>query len=251
MSRVNIVPNEYIGSVELNRFQEFISEGAPKVILKLLMKKFGFDPNVVYNRIGSMYVGFAGVGKMYLNEGIAIDSDLNVITNRERFVFDVPTTSAPNSNNYVLVSYDTTHEEMGSVTVSNDGSMVGVGTDFLKTLRGYPGVPNSVRFPNSTLNLGEYPVSEVLSNDSALLNSVGIYQESNLKYEVIGSFPADGYVSPQDKKVFIHDSFKIEILPFLPADTDKRLPAARLNYDANGDLLGFRDLRPDYKMSIT
>ena len=250
MSKVNIVPNEYIGSVELNRFQEFISEGAPKVILKMLIKRFGHDPSVIFQQFGSLYMGYAGVGKMYLSAGVAVDSDLNLIVNRERYEFEVPVTATPGSAQYVLVSYDTTNTEVGTVNIGTDGSMIGSGTEFLKTLRGYPGQPLSVRFPNSKLNLGEYPISEVLSNDSALINAIGLYQEAGLQYEVLGAFPSDGYVSHTDKKIFIHDSFKLEVYPFLPSDVDKRIPVALLSYDAAGDLIGFRDLRPDYTISL-
>ena len=250
MSRVKISPGAYIGSTELNRFQQFIKDDAASALFKMMVKTYGFDPAVEVNAIGPMYVGYIGPGVLRMRPGQAVDSDLNMITVREDHDFRVPLTSSPNSYRYVLVSYDTTNTEVGLLSVTEDGNMLGSGTKFTETLRGFPGEPTSVRFTNGKRNLGEYPVSEVLSDDLCILNAIGLYPESNMNYEVIGAFPSDSYVSRDRRKIYEHDHFKLEIYPFLPVDVDKRIPVCRLAYDANGDLQGVKDLRGDYKVTF-
>lgn len=250
MSKVKISSNQYIGAVEMNRLQDFLTEGASKTILRMIIKKFGVDPNVKFQDFGPLFVGFAGDGFLYLSPGEAVDSDFNIIKNRSRHEFAVPATGPANGFRFVLISYDTTSKEVGTVSVATDGSMVGSNTSFKETLRGAPGEPLYVRFPNSSLNMGEYPIAEVISNDHAIINALNLYPESNLEYEVLGAFPSDGFVATENRKIFLHDSFKLEIVPFLPSDTNKRIPIVRLSYDADGNFLGWRDLRPEYKLTI-
>lgn len=250
MARLNLVPDEYIGSNELNRLQDFLKEGYTKV-LSLFIKRYGIQPNVVSQQIGPLYVGNRGADTVFVKAGFAFDQNLNIIeVPSDQDITVLQSGQTPNSSSYLLVKHKFTSVEVGTVNVSNSGDLTGTGTKFTDVLRGYPGEPVSVRFPNSSLNTGEYPVSEVNSDTTAILNSVGLYNESNLQYEVLGAFPANVHVSPINKKLYLYDSFEFEILTFIPADTELRIPIARFDYDSDGNLNEIIDLRPDYTIQL-
>lgn len=284
MSKVKLIPNQYIGSHELNRFQQFLSDDVAKLILSTAVERFGVidagNPDSLNVEpatslrvvtIGSSLGGGGGlqpisnapgapgdfdtigsgrVSSAVIAPGYAVDSNLRAIRVPEPTAFPIPAPGTPNSTYYVLISHATTNLETGRVTVGTDGSLRGEQTAFTKTLRGTPGEPNAIRFPDSTRNTGEYPIAEVLSDDLALANAVGMYAEADLRYEVLGSYPSDVYVRPSDKAIYVHDYFRVEVYPFLPADTDDRIPVAKIRYDSNGYAEFFDDMRAGYMFSL-
>lgn len=70
---------------------------------------------------------------------------------------------------WIVLSHDTTNEEIGTVKISKQGVLSGEGTEFLSVLRGQPNYPTKVRF-NSKINTGDYEVVEVNSDSEAVIS---------------------------------------------------------------------------------
>lgn len=137
--------------------------------------------------------------------------------------------------------------EKGKVSVSITGDLVGVGTEFTKTLRGMPNFPSRIKFEDSIHNTLEYDVLEVIDDQHAVLmhpsvNSTGIATfdvEKDLKYSVVGTFTPGVPISNSNKYPFRYDDVEFELveerIENVPPSRiqDKEFYIARVRVDNN------------------
>ena len=208
MSEVKFNPDLFTGSQELNRFQQLMKEKFD-LILGYQTRAYGIMKN---------YINQAGDGNNFKVETntvnntdgkIKISNKSYAIDNQNRIIYTdvISDISVPNDNKYywLKIGYISTSQEVGTVSVSTNGSVVGVGTKFTEVLRGLPDFPTSIKFLNSVNNLQEYQVLSVIDNNNAVIAG-NLTAEQNLKYKVAGCFTPGTQISEADKFIYSYDS---------------------------------------------
>lgn len=217
MSKIKINPDEFLESQELNRFQDMIVNDGYKQRLLLNSKSFGIvkgfrtpalnrTPYQVFN------VSPSTGNTLFINAGRAIDVDGNVITlNSGLDSFRVPST---NIWYWLAISYQESHLEEGTISIDVSGNVTGTGTLFTDILRGQPNFPSKITFPDASINVGEYNVEAVISDTNILLSGgAGVFAaESNIHYQVVGTFLPGFPVPNADKNIFCYDSYSLRLI---------------------------------------
>lgn len=209
MGKLKISPNLFLEVNELNRMRKFIEDDGYKLLMKYLSKTFGIAQNSdntlfkVSHKSGTNNV-------VIVNAGVAFDSDLNVIILKENKELTIQNPSSSDLKQWIVISYTSTNDEEGTVKISNQGVLSGVDTKFLDVLRGQPNFPTKVSFTSSK-NTGEYEVVEVTSDTSAILSG-SFTEESDLKYQVIGTFTPGFQPEDDDKAIYEYDSCNISVI---------------------------------------
>lgn len=205
MGKLKLSPNLFLEVNELQKMLSFIKEDGYKTVFKHMIQNFGISRSS-----GDMFKVSHKVdtdGIIVINTGIAIDADLNIITLKENKEIEIPYATA---KKWVVISYSTTNDEEGTVSVSTKGNLIGSNTKFLSVLRGQPNFPTKVSFTSSH-NIDEYEVVEIISDTEATI--VGSFvEENNLKYQVIGTFTPGFQPNDEYKKIYEYDSCNIEII---------------------------------------
>jgi hypothetical protein len=197
--------NLFLEVKELNRFKKSIVDNGYKRILKSIIKNFGIVENSrnTYFKV-SRKTGDAN--KIIVNSGIAFDSDLNAIILDKDKEIDVTSLS---SKSWVIISHKDSHDEEGTVSVSEVGVLSGKNTKFTEVLRsGY--FPIRVSFTSSK-NTRDYEVQQVTSDSSAVLSG-SFVAENDLKYQVVGTFTPGYQPSEENKLIYVYDDCNIEVI---------------------------------------
>lgn len=206
MSKLNISPNLFLEINELSHLIKFLSDDGFKSYFKYLCKSFGIAQNE-NNTFYKVSRKNESTDTVIINAGIAFDSELNRIYLEENKELKLTNTGVPQ---WIVISYATTHNEVGTVNISAQGNLSGNGTKFLDVLRGQPNFPTKVKF-DSSINTGEYEVVDVTSNTMATLTGA-FSAENNLKYQVIGTFTPGFQPNDEDKRIYEYDSCRIDII---------------------------------------
>lgn len=239
MSKLKISENLFLDVAELNRMIKFLSDDGYKLALKSIIKKFGIVPNEdnTYFKVTKV-----SGNTIQINSGLAYDSDFEAIQLSDNIQLNVTNTG---SKRWIILSRSVTNNEVGTVTVSVDGTMSGVGTKFTDVLRGQPNFPTKVKF-ESSFNNGEYEVVSVKSDTEAILSGAFV-NESNLKYSVIGTFTPGYQVTSENKMIYEYDSYSIETIDSNEApivDSDHFILAS-IEFDSLG-VMSVNDERAPY-----
>lgn len=206
MSRIKISENLFLEVNELNKFVSFIKDDGYKKIIKPLIKSYGIvkDDNnsnfKVTKKSGSS-------NTVIINSGLAFDNNLDAIVSDNNLEMVINNTGV---KCWIILSRGVSNLEIGTVTVSSDGSLSGTSTKFKEVLRGQPNFPVKVKF-NSTNNIGEYEVIKVLSDTYAILSG-SLISEASLKYSVIGTFTPGFQPSQENKQIYEYDSYSISVI---------------------------------------
>ena len=232
MSRLKFSSNLFLEVNELQRFNKFLEEDGWKRAMKAISKNFG----IVENASNSYFKVTARSGSnsvIVINAGIAFDSNMDAIVMTDDLELSVGNTG---SNRWVILSRAVTNEEQGTVSINSDGSLLGIGTEFTKVLRGQPNFPVKVKF-NSTSNNGEYEVVSVTSDTLALLSGSFVNQ-SNIKYSVVGTFTPGFQPTEDNKMIYEYDSYNIEVVDSedRPAVSEDEFILAMISFDASGSM---------------
>lgn len=217
MSRFKFCPDLFLEAIELNRFADFLDEqGFRKNILENsiafgLIKNERLDPQFLNARVERDLDTTIGQKTIKIRETKGIDADGNFLYLPETNGIPVP---ADDSWYWMKIRYNAVSEEVGDVTLSINGDLVGVGTAFTKTLRGLPNFPSRISFPTSRFNKQEYDVIEVVDDFHAKIShpattTTGIAEfvvEENLKYRVVGTFTPGAAVPNANKFPFVYDA---------------------------------------------
>lgn len=204
--------NQHIGSLELKRQRELL-EFKYNTMLKNLIDVYGVVKNLTvdpsYNNL-KISNGTAS-GKFSVKAGYAIDKNLNLIVLENDIIdaFDINPLGAGIFE--ACIAYAERVVETGTVNIANNGAITGTGTEFTKLLRGQPYHPSKIKFTNAVSNLQEYEVLSVTSDTSAILQGASFVAETNLKYQVIGTFTPGVIVPNPDKGIFVYDSCVLSI----------------------------------------
>lgn len=210
-SKVGIVAELMIETNELNRMAKFTSDDIQNN-LKNVSSRFGVIKNdkvdPAFNNFKIISGGSAGTISL-ANKSVAIDED-------GLYIVQEPFTDVPIADGilyHIVISQQTTHVEKGTVSVTADGIVTGLNTEFTKVLRGQPHFPTKFKFYNSVNgNTGEYSVAEV-SSDTSILLAGAFNAESGLKYSVIGTFTPTAVIGSGDKEIYNYDSCLLRIIP--------------------------------------
>ncbi len=240
-------------TAELKRNQEFI-DSANLVDISSVTSKYGVIRNIHSDPNFNNFKIEAGTnsGTIKLQEdSYAVDSDGLIISMK---AFD--NLSIPNNglSHYITIEHQFSPVEVGTVSVSNDGTLTGIGTAFTQVLRGQPHFPSKIKFYGSSLNLGEYTVNEVIS-DTVVILSGQFIPESGITYSVIGTFSPTALIPSQDKEIFQYDSCLMKVivsgsyLPLLPLPQGKQFTIAVVSN--SGGIITVGDMRSGGEMYTT
>lgn len=212
-SKLGVVPELMLETNELNRMAKFVSDDISNNI-KNSSARFGVIRNIKtdpdFNNFKIITGGSSDTISLS-NESIAVDKDGLYLRQQPFTDVNIPVTNG--IPYHIIISHQYTHVETGTVSITVDGVMTGVGTEFTKVLRGQPHFPTKIKFYNSVNgNNGEYTVVEVGGNTNVLI--AGAFNaESGMKYSVIGTFSTTAVIPSDDKEIYYYDSCLLRIIP--------------------------------------
>lgn len=203
MSKLKISENLFLEVAELNRLVRFLSDDGYKRILKSVIRNYG----IVHNDGNTYYkITQKSPGVVTINAGLAFDSNLDAIVLKEDLDMEIGDTG---TKRWLILSRAVSNFEDGTVSVTVDGALNGIGTKFTEALRGQPNFPTKVRF-DSSVNTGDYEVVSVLSDTQAIISG-SITPESNKRFSVVGTFTPGFVVNEDNKLIYEFDSCSIRI----------------------------------------
>lgn len=229
MSKLHFSEDLFIDNLELRRFNKFIFEEGWEDAIKRNVGSFGvvknsiLDPNFNQFRVtqGSPIDGQPTIS-VAKGHAVAYDSVLDkikVIRNN----FTEPIKFPQDGKWYwVKISHKESTLERGKVSIDEQGNLLGNGTEFTEILRGLPNFPSQIKFYKldktdnltvspSSLNALEYTVLQVIDDQNAVLQGE-FKNETDLYYEVLGTF-TPGYIVPdEDKGIFRYDDCEISLV---------------------------------------
>lgn len=232
MSRLKISENLFLEVNELQRLVKFLADDGYKLAVKSLSKSFG----IVENNGNTYFKTTAKAGTsnvVVINPGIAFTPSMDAIVMNDSLEMEIVNNGI---NHWLVLSRSVSNYEDGSVTINSDGSLSGIGTEFTKVLRGQPNFPTKIKF-NSSLNLGEYEVVNVVSDNSAVLSG-SFVNESKLKYSVVGTFTPGFQPIDNNKMIYEYDSYNIRVIDSedRPTLSENEFIIAGITFDASGGM---------------
>jgi hypothetical protein len=218
MGQLKITENLFLHSAELNRLISFLDADGFRKLFTLGSASFGLvkDNPLVNFRLES---GTAQGTLRLRTPSYAVNSDGNILTL-------APFDNLPVDNGgawfWAKISYQPTPNEVGTVSVDEQGNLSGVDTRFTDVLRGQPNFASVISFPDSQGNVQNYEVVQVLSDTQAILAGGAIYQaEAGMSYKVVGTFNPDFVPPLAVQDIFQYDGCKLELVPEI---TDNEAP---------------------------
>lgn len=226
MSKLKISENLFLETAELNRLVKFLTDDGYKRIFKSMVRNYGIVRNT-----GNTYfkVTQKSTGIVTINSGLAFDSNLDAIVMKDDLDLAVADTG---TNRWLILSRAIHNWEDGTVSITTDGTLTGVGTHFTEILRGQPNFPTKVKF-NSANNAGEYEVVSVTSDTQAVLSG-SFAAESGKQFSVIGTFTPGFVPDSANKQIYEFDGYSIRIQDSAsrPAVMDSEFILACVYYDS-------------------
>lgn len=212
MSFLKHKPNLFLGSAELNRMQRFLDDDGYRIILLKNSASFGvvkYEKDISFQNF-KVVEDVAGSGNFKIeNESFAIDSIGRVIRQKPITNQVIPSDS---SWYWIKIQHSYSVIEEGVVSIDINGNLTGSGTLFTEVLRGEPDFPSKISFPNSSKNILEYSIVEVVDDTTLLLNGIEFTPESGLTYRVVGTFTPGHVPSTNNKYPFQYDSCTISLV---------------------------------------
>ncbi len=216
MSRLNFQNDLFLGLQELGRMTEFHKDDGYIRLFKSLINNFGIVKVDTDSSFANFEVTDGSVANTFkiAADSYAIDEDVNIIF--QEAINDQVVTA--DSNWYwIKVVYNESNNEEGTVSVTADGSLTGVGTTFTDVLRDQNNYPVKMSFPDSSLNTSDYQVVSVLSDTQAVLSGTFVV-ENNIPYEVVGSFTPGISPAGDDRLPYFYDSCTISLIEEVSPD---------------------------------
>jgi hypothetical protein len=217
MARLNYNSGLFKGNIEENRFQKFLREDG---FLKYFLNNsasFGIlkkpsDPNLANFRVESGTN--SGTVKIAV-ESDAIDSNGNLIKKEAQDNIALPSADIWY---WMKISYLESPLEQGTISISSNGTITGVGTEFTKIFRGGKYTFSKIKL-ESSLNTLEYQVVEVIDDTNMLISGASFDAESNIKFSVVGTFTPDAVPTANEKFPFRYDSCTLEFIEEVTLNT--------------------------------
>lgn len=242
---VNINPNLYLGSHEIRRAFRSLKEEGYQKLFAAFVQSFG----VAFVTPNSLNVvqGSAGARWLTVKAGLAVDASLNTITLSSDVENAIQFPNAPGTY-FLVMKHKLRNTEVGTVNIATDGSITGTNTKFTEVLRGAPLNQVKVRFPDSSSNVNDYPVLEVIDDTNAILNSATVLtSESNAKYAVVGCFTPGTSIPSANKLIYSYDDYEFA-LTNVNITPNYVFKLAQVTWD--GAILTIVDKRLDNKLAL-
>lgn len=216
MAFFQFVPDLFLEVAELNRFKQFVDdEGFRKALLEDSVNfgliKSAADITFANGKVQRDLPNSLGQQCIKINALHAIDSSGEFI--EQAALSQIP---VPGDGNWywIKIAHQYNPQEVGSVTVDASGNLVGTGTAFTQVLRGSPNFPSRIKFIGTVGNLLEYDVLSVTDDTHAIVvhpavtvgGQANFIAESNLGYEVVGTFTPGVAVPSGNQFPFQYDS---------------------------------------------
>ena len=211
MAILNNNTDLFLGKAELNRLIKFLDQDGFRELMVKNSGSFGVlryeaDANGSNFRVEQDVLGS---GKIKIaTKSFAINNAAQIIV--QDVVGDVV---VPNDSAFywVKISHSYKTNEIGTVSVDANGNLTGSGTVFTDVLRGAPNFASKISFPGSSVNPLEYEVVEVL-NDSTVLLDGSFIAETNLTYQVVGTFTPGAVPLASEKYPFKYDGCTLSLV---------------------------------------
>lgn len=231
MGKIKISENLFLEKAELQRFQRFIADLGWQRAMRAMVSQWG----VVQNAEGT---SFRVVPHPSLTGHVLVYPGLAYTPQAEAIVLDTATAVSLGSGTdrkWIVISRVESSLEQGTVSITADGVLTGVGTKFTEVLRGQPYFPTKIRFEgNGNQNTYEYEVVSVTDDGNAILSGSFIPQ-SGLRYAVVGAFTPGFVPSSENRNIYAYDACRIVVIPSetVPAVEDGEYIIAYADYDIN------------------
>lgn len=211
MAFLKFSSNLFLGLPELLYLKESLDDQGFRKYIKENSATFGLVQNFLNDPLfenGKVQEG-TNSGTIKIGPIFGIDSDSLFISGAAKDLISI--TSSPTQWYWIKISHKYSNLESGTVSISTNGTLTGIGTKFLSTLRGQPNYPSKISFPESSNNIQEYSLVRVIDDQNAIVSG-SFTAESNLKYAVVGTFTPGVPISPADKFPFQKDDYEIELI---------------------------------------
>jgi hypothetical protein len=218
MSKVKISSNLFLEVAEFCRLKQSFDDWGFKRHIHSNTKTYGIVKDTCFPELGDIpkadafYVSKIDAcnDKVSLMSGVAIDKNAEFVINPMMRELSIPTDG---SWYWVKIKHFLLQDELGTVTVDTFGNVSGVNTEFTKILRGQPNFPSKIRFSNSTAGNGDdYEVVSV-ADDFNMVIQGDFINETELKYQVVGTFTPGYPVPTADELIFQYDDVEVELVP--------------------------------------
>lgn len=216
MGYVRYSNNVFLGKYELVSEQNFIRDEGYQKFIKDTAVTYGLINNSVGGDFqNAKIIEGAGNNTIRHNSILGIDVDGKFFAKESSSTdISVGTGSADTQFYWVKAVRAESNLESGTINISFDGTITGVGTDFLSSLRSASSdFPTRIRFPNSTVNTGEYDVVEVIDDLNANLNVVSLTSEANQEWQIVPTSTPGAVLTTDEKKLFNYDDAEITLVP--------------------------------------
>lgn len=226
MSKINLNRNLFLEREEILRFQKFMLESAVnKTFLSnttnwgIIDTSGGSSPNDFKVEAGSTSgtVKISNLSRALQNEGLLI----------EQKAFD--NLAIPNDSSYYWLKIGHTYSKLeeGTISISSQGVVTGVGTKFTEVLRGQSTeVPVKIKLV-STNNIAIYEIVDVVDDLNLVLQGESFVAENGISYYVIGSTPLGVTITTEQQEgLYDYDSCLITQVSETVEDTE---PAGLVN----------------------
>lgn len=212
MPKFKISPNLFLGDPELKTFRDFLGDKGFIAYIKQNANKFGLIRNFKsdLNFLNGKVEAGTNSGTIKINNAYGIDKEGRFINLTS--IDNVAIQSSSTQFFWIKIKHIYSPIEKGTVSVDQNGNVVGVGTEFRKKLRGQPNFASKIKFYDGNENMNEYEVLSVIDDNNIVLQGF-FTAESNLRYSVVGTFPPGVSPPSGDKEPFQYDSAEIEIVP--------------------------------------
>lgn len=246
---LKLSPDLFLGLQELQYFKNSIKDEGYKKLFQKSVSRYGVVKTPTDTLFTSLKVIAGSSNKVTIKAGIAIDKNIQFIEvlNDLTDYFTIPSDSVPR---YIVIKYNTTSIEDGTVAIAANGTVTGTGTLFTERIRGGAENPTKISFPNSSVNTGEYTVLAVQSDTHLTLNVAGslLTVESGKQYATVGCFTPGIAIDTNNKYPFVRDSYTIELRTSSTlVDGEEFILAKVINDGAN---LIISERRPSNKFSL-
>jgi hypothetical protein len=261
MAKFNFFKNQFIEKEELDRFQEFMIKNPSGELFKSLTDTYGIVPQEDLAGDDFLIEVGTGAGTVKMdNDSLALDKNFLLISGKVFDNFDIPDDS---SWYWMKIGHRYYPAEQGTVSITSEGQLTGVGTLFEENLRGQSEIPTKIKFYKeddegnevSIVNDGIYEVVSVANNTTAIISGT-LSVESDLKYVVIGSVSLGTAITvEQQEGIYSYDNCQFTLVTETVADTppaglvtDEEFYIARIMN--SGGTVTVQDKRIGYYWSI-
>lgn len=245
MASFNVNSDLFLGSQELNRLLKFLDDDGFRKLLLQNSLSFGIINNSKNGEFDSFKVQQGtNPGFIKIPDGLAIDAAGQLITYHDT---ELELTN-DNSWYWVTIAHEHDKREQGVCSIDANGNLSFPGGELTQILRGLPNNPVKVSFTNASVNIQEYEVVEVISDENAVLAG-DFSAESNLRLAVVGAFTPDTVVPADSKYPFQYDGCDLSVTletilntpPTLIADYEFTIARVK----RNGSTITIQDKRGD------